>query len=161
MLLVWEQCRNCEDSWWGRRVVFRSLLYSPESVAILCKALQCCYGYIFEEEIYDTHMVISSLLPKPESLKCLSVSRCLQQTSAYTYTHWFRLMHKLTLKYTQSADPFRSPTVQFLQPIHLPQLSVNCQRPFEKKSLTHTHAHKLVSTASHTQFQAFKQIHTQ
>ena len=39
-------------------------LWSLESVSVLCPVLQCCYGYIFEEEIYDTHMVISSLLAK-------------------------------------------------------------------------------------------------
>lgn len=38
-----------------------SLLSGVQTVSVLCQALQCCYGYIFEEEIYDTHMVISSL----------------------------------------------------------------------------------------------------
>lgn len=42
-----------------------SLISGVQSLSLFCVELcSCCYGYIFEEEICDTHMVISLLLAK-------------------------------------------------------------------------------------------------
>ena len=142
-LVLEKQYRNCANSWRGGDEWYLEAilaLWSSESVSVLCRAPRRCYGYIFEEEICDTHMVISSRLAK--SLKDWNAYQSAgvppPPPTTHTHTHWRRIVHKQTHKYTQSTEPFRSPTVQFLQPIHLHQLSVYCQGAFEN---THTHTH--------------------
>lgn len=127
-----------------------SLFSAAQSLSPFCRELQCCYGRIFEEEIYDTHMVISSLLAKAWKTE-MSISQQVSPTIACTHTH--RDAGSCTSKHTnthKSANLFQSPTVQFLQPIHHLQLSLYCQCSFEN---TQSHIH------THTQWSKYPRIH--